>query len=504
MLDINNDQNLLDNTKDKKELSEIVDFRGSINDNDKLTNKEDEESPKEVKDNIITNDNSENPENPEKPEVTMEKPHEKEVENSMNEEKKQSYIDETASEGAAHIGKKEMESLLLILNSYWIELLGSISLIIYLVIILFLAFMVLKTLNSLFGDDEVETFAGNAMSLIDMAINKLGVKWLFFINMSQHLSVGFFCLSTFTAIMRETKNIKKFYIVNFIKIAIYYGVSVVILKVILGDKLRNYFNDVLSKHAPGNKKLSQFFDNLVNKILNMVGGFLATFNTFLEKFTFGSMYIFLFEKPKCCMGKKMIYFRLLALIPVIYTIASLVLRGLHNSGTFEISPYILPALLGPKITVYVFFISTISIIKLKSLKYEVFDEENEILPKVFTKIGSRNFGIMGILELIVGLFVPSFSAYGIGGKYLLVLCAPIMTLYDYKKKYVLKFPCCKKGNMSLCFKICFLIIGWAIVIAIGIADFFQFIVIFGDFIEIIIKLLIKYFDTIVDILDLFI
>ena len=46
MLDINNDQNLLDNTKDKKELSEIVDFRGSINDNDKLTNKEDEESPR--------------------------------------------------------------------------------------------------------------------------------------------------------------------------------------------------------------------------------------------------------------------------------------------------------------------------------------------------------------------------------------------------------------------------------------------------------------------------
>ena len=74
---------------------------------------------------------------------------------------------------------------------------------------------------------------------------------------------------------------------------------------------------------------------------------------------------------------------------------------------------------------------------------------------------------MGILELIIGLFVPSFSAYGIGGKYLLILCAPIMTLYDYKKKYVLKFPCCKKGNMSLCFKICFLIIGWAIVIAIN-------------------------------------
>ena len=43
-----------------------------------------------------------------------------------------------------------------------------------------------------------------------------------------------------------------------------------------------------------------------------------------------------------------------------------------------------------------------------------------------------------------------------------------MTLYDYKKEYVLKFPCCGKGNMSCCCRVIFLIISWFIIILIGI------------------------------------
>ena len=103
----------------------------------------------------------------------------------------------------------------------------------------------------------------------------------------------------------------------------------------------------------------------------------------------------------------MFYFRLMAIIPVIYVIISLILRALYNFKIIEINIYILPFLLASKITVYFFFISTLSYIKFKSLKNEVFDEEHEIEPKFFTKIGSRNFGILGIIEMIIGLFLPS-------------------------------------------------------------------------------------------------
>ena len=223
--------------------------------------------------------------------------------------------------------------------------------------------------------------------------------------------------------------------------------------------------------------MNEFFKKFVEKLVNYVGRFLSTYNIFLEKIVFGTMYIFLFNKPKNLEGKKLLYFRLLALIPVIFTILSLIFRALHysynskNERIFEVNIYGLSLLLGSKIGIYMFFISTLSIIKYMSLKKEVFDEENDIQSGVFSQIGSRCFGVMGIIELIIGLFLPSWSTVGIGEKYLLIICAPILALYDYKKKYILKFPCCKKGNMSLCFKLVFLNIFFLFII------FFWFLVI---------------------------
>ena len=110
---------------------------------------------------------------------------------------------------------------------------------------------------------------------------------------------------------------------------------------------------------------------------------------------------------------------------------------------------------------------------------------------------------MGVLELIIGLFLPSWSIYSIGGKYLLVLCAPIMTLYDYKKKYRLKFPCCKKGNMTLCFKIIFLIIGWSIVIIVGFVDVKIFLTSFGVILGDLLTFLSDDIDALVNIINMF-
>ena len=199
----------------------------------------------------------------------------------------------------------------------------------------------------------------------------------------------------------------------------------------------------------------------------------------------------------------MLYFRLLSLIPIIYAIVSLILRALHNINKIVINIYVLPLLLSSKITIYIFFISTLSIIKYISLKYEIFDEENDIQPRVFTKIGSRIFSALGILELIIGLFLPSWSDYGIGNHYLLILCAPIMTLYDYKRKYELKFPCCKKGNMTLCFKISFLTIGWLIVIGFGGVILLYILSIFLKGIYVICDFIVKNFDLILQIINAF-
>ena len=478
-MDINKEENLLDNlnTAGKNELKEIY---------------KDEDDNK--------NENAEQ-EVPEEAQLTLDKPKAEDI--GDNGIKKKDFISETDSDAAQPIGKKEMKTILLNLNSYWLELMGSITLIISLLIYVFIGFLCLNVLYTLQSDDDELSVADSVKTAYTIIINKIGMKWFLFITMSQHLSVGFFCMTTFSNMFRETQNIKKFYIVNFIKVALFYALSVIILKVVIRDGIGDFVHEKIKETGSSNlEKIMQMFDEILDKILYIVANFLATFNTFIEKLTIGSLYIFLFHESDKLKGKGLLCFRLCSLIPILYMIVSMVLRALQNTKVLVISEFISPLLLGPKITVYLFFISTLLIIKYKSLKYNVFDEENSISPKVFTKIGSRNFGILGIIELIIGLFYPSWSPVGIGGKYLLVLCAPIMTLYDYKRKYELKFPCCGKGNFTLCIKLVILIIGYIFIIAFGIVDVIGILGLFAQYIVPIIEIINDNLDVVGFILDL--
>ena len=77
-----------------------------------------------------------------------------------------------------------------------------------------------------------------------------------------------------------------------------------------------------------------------------------------------------------------------------------------------------------------------------------------------------------------------------------------MAIYDYKKNYVLKFPCCKKGNMTLCLKIVILVVGWLIVIIFGYA-----VLLFADrtikiYIAPIIEWMVDHIDEIINIIAL--
>ena len=214
------------------------------------------------------------------------------------------------------------------------------------------------------------------------------------------------------------------------------------------------------------------------------------------------MYVFLFHKPQSFSDNKIIYFRLLSLIPILFIIVSIILRALHNTEVIKINVYILPLLLGSKIVIYLFFIITLLIIKYYSLKYNVFDKRKYIKPTVFTSIGSNIFGVLGLIELFIGLFFPSCSLVGIGGKYLLILCSPIMALYDYKKKYHLKFCCCKKGDFSKCIKITIYVIGYLIIIILGLVLLILFFAVFDQYLKPLLEFIITNIDLIVSIVDL--
>lgn len=269
---------------------------------------------------------------------------------NIEEEKKPNLITETESEAGQPVDKKEMETILLILNSYWLELIGSLSL------ILSICF---KFIISVFTGE----FTFNLFSeLFTLIVNDIGLKWLFFIQLSQHLSIGFFCLTTFSNMFHETKNIKKFYISNLIKVVVFYAISVIILKIIIKDYIGGTIHKkIYETGIDDREKVFEIVDKIIDKVLIIVADFLSTYNTFIEKLTLGSLYFFLFSEPKPLMGKKMLYFRLLSLIPILYIIISLVIRALHNTNIIVLNEFISPILLGPKIVVYLFFISCLEV-----------------------------------------------------------------------------------------------------------------------------------------------
>ena len=422
-----------------------------------------------------------------------------------NNDTKNTYNNSELSTSSSLIGKKIMKVILNNLNSYWIELLASFNLIVTLFIYEIIGLIIIDSLEDLIQKKSVY----GIKELIDFIINKLGVKWIVMIIIADHLSVGFFCLRTFSEIFKETVNIKKFYIINSIKLALYYALCVLISSVLIRDNLRNYIYDTIENSGltflENNKeKVIQLLDKLIDYLVYLVVDFLCTYNIFLEKLVLGSLYLFLFLEPKKCANnpKYLIIFRLLSLIPISFIIVSLVLRSLQSKKILVINEYILSLLLGNKFTIYGFFIVALSIIKYKAMKYNnIFDADNTINTQIFNKIGSFIFSIFGGIEFIIGLFFPSWSSIGIGSRYLIILCAPIFTLYDYKKNYVVRFPFCHKGDMSKCFKITFYIFGYFLVFSCGLALIIESLKFIDKYIKDIVKYVIDGLETIYKLLD---
>jgi len=274
-----NQENLITNKTESTELKELIDSDDSGDENDiKKTDKE--ETPEKVKQNLEKNENQENTE------LTIEKPKDEEEEKLISGDKKENYIDESTGP----IGKKELKSLLLVLNSYWIELMGSISLIFSLLVLGIISVVILMVVDPTLGNTEGSSIS-NFINLLVILLQKLGFKWFFFITMGNHLSVGFFSLATFTSVLRDTKNIKKFYIVNFIKFGIFYALTIIVLKLIMANVLQEFFYNEIQYFHVTDKKVEFFFERFIEKVVNYVGRFLSTYNIFLEKIVFGTMYL---------------------------------------------------------------------------------------------------------------------------------------------------------------------------------------------------------------------
>ena len=423
--------------------------------------------------------------------------------------------DSIVTTGSATKEIKEYNTNNLVLNYYWILVVSkisiSITMIIYELVGFYLLLGVIELLDYIWPDDEnkgkddEEDFA--AFDIVTLLVFKVGAKWLFFITIGKNLAIAFFCLTNFSKVLKDTKSNLKFYISNIIKFIVFYIITVLILdKLISGyayDKLIEEIKKIkLNSYYYG--MVLEIVDKVRDIVVRYVGDFLGSFNNSLDQMVFKTIYILLFSAPpKFVKEKYRKYYRFLSLIPIIYIIICLILRALNNKKTIELSIYATPFLVGSKFTIFGFYITTLLYIKIRKNEYKMFDEEGNLLPEVFATLSSKIFAIFGAIELFFGFFSSIFSKLGFGNNYLIIVCAPLLALYDYKRDYKLHIRPCKNKNSGPCLNIAISLIFYPVIIILGLVLFSGVIVLLDEYIIEFVKFIIENAKDIIKILKEF-
>ena len=400
--------------------------------------------------------------------------------------------------------KKEYRPNMLIINSYWIELISKICFYIYLGTYELIGYFIFSALSSLLKGQIKDGFTS-----ISGLYKEIGLKWLFISAIGQHLSIGFFCLLNFARILNETKSPIKFLITKFIFCIIFYFISIFFMKIIIEEAIFNTFISKINDESDISVETKEKIVNLINRlkilVFRIVGNVFGNMNNSLDRLLIGCIYISLFSTIENRNKKKVLFIRFLSIIPITYIIIGLIFRALNNAGIIILSPWVSQLFVGPKCTVFGFFIALLVYIKFKGKKYHIFDDDisKELTPYAFATISCRIFGIFGLIELFIGLIIPEISVYGFGNHYLLILCAPIMLLYDYKKKFEIRIKACKICNFACLINFFVSLISIIVLLSFGLLFFTYAFELFEKYIEPLIDFIQDNYEIILRVIDQF-
>ncbi len=205
-------------------------------------------------------------------------------------------------------------------------------------------------------------------------------------------------------------------------------------------------------------------------VATIKNGYLS-FNIFVDLFICTIFGFFLIYRPKkVFVGKKLIWFRLLAILPIAWEIVSFVLKLCSAFGKVILSPYLYPLLTTKPPMTFIVFVLIALFIKARERIYRKRGKTHEQYEEFLkTKANSWQFSkflaiimiIAGILDLIIYVLL-SFAAIaavdpsgssgeeaiatvlyvtdvliksGVGGSSALIVAAPIMLLFSYTRSY---------------------------------------------------------------------
>ncbi|MBR1747719.1 MAG: hypothetical protein IJ735_05880 [Clostridia bacterium] len=294
--------------------------------------------------------------------------------------------------------------------------------------------------------------------------------WAAILSFFTNLMMPMFLLANFANILNNSRKFRSL-------LLMYAGFAVLIyiLFLLLHDRymvgLMMNLGDITRPEA------QESVDNL---LVSFVKNGFFSFNIFVDLFLCTLFTYFVTHRPKkIFVGKKLVWFRLFAILPVAYEVASIVVKILGTLGFVTITSYAYPLLTTKPPMTFVVFVILTFFVKKREVLYRQFGKTHEdYLAYLKTNYNSLQFSsftaklfalgaicdvvLFGVFALIISLATDvsgdgvtnvfsALNACGIGASFSLLFAAPIVMLFSYTRTY-------KDTRIDLIISICGIIL----------------------------------------------
>lgn len=228
----------------------------------------------------------------------------------------------------------------------------------------------------------------------------------------------------------------------------------------------HFFIGIMSAISGGDTKGAHEFGQELIRYLNFNGA--LSFNMFIDLLLCTLVTFFINYNPtKYFQGKKIFIFRSFVVLPIMYEIASILIKVLVASQTMTISPFIIPLLTTKPPMAFLIFIAAAIFVKNRERFYIKNGRTHEDYKSFLnTNVNSLHFAIFLVIAILIavalditaflGILVgemarynvndPNFGEYilywaqtvyswGFGQCVIMILLIPLILLFDYKKTY---------------------------------------------------------------------
>lgn len=306
------------------------------------------------------------------------------------------------------------------LSLFWVRLISFVALALSMASVLaVLAYSVYSVNKIVKIQSEIEL--DDFMEIVQKRIAAAG-PILNVMSVIKYISMAMIAITSFS-LLYGSKNLNKMLIKRSYMAFASYIFLVFIIQYPLDYLLRKIFVLLFS----GVEQSAMLVDLSVSMGTVVCATWFANTNVFIDIFIMTVFYFFLFKEIKTEQKWKIVLFRCCAIIPIIYVGGCMFLKNQSIMDLSKIGSFIIPLFATKKIPIYIFYLLTCLFFKIYKIK-----KQSVPSPMFFSIILSCILLVVSFVELIFSFF-PALTKFGLGQNYLIIVGAPLIMLFNYKK-----------------------------------------------------------------------